>query len=85
MNRTIKKISSKRQITVPADFCKALGVKPGEQVLMEVVGDKIIISSKTKSYTELLSGCIKGVYGEPREEIDAYLRKERASWEKKPF
>lgn len=81
MNRSIVKLSSKRQITMPAGFCKALGLKPGEKVLLEIVGDKIIISPKTKSYTELLSGCLRDVYGRTKEEIELYLRRERASWE----
>lgn len=81
MNKSIAKISSKRQITVPATFCKALGIKPGEKVLLEIVGDKIIISPQTKSYTELLSGCLRDIYGRTKEEIELYLRRERASWE----
>lgn len=85
MNRSIAGLSSKRQITVPAAFCKALGLKPGEKVLLEIEGDKIIISPKAKSYTELLAGCLSDVYGKTKEEIELYLRKERASWEEKPF
>ncbi len=85
MSRSIRGVSSKRQVTIPAAFCKALGLTPGEKVLMEIVDDKIIISPRTKSYTALLSGCLNDVYGKTKEEIEAYLRKERVSWEKKPF
>ena len=83
MKRSIVKLSSKRQITMPAAFCKALGLKPGEKVLLEILGDKIIISPRTKSYTELLSGCLRDTYGKNKEEIELYLRKERASWGEK--
>jgi len=77
------KLSSKRQITTPAAFCKALGLKPGEKVLLEIVGDKVIISPKIKSYTNLLSDCLRDVYGKTKEEIELCLRRERASWEEK--
>ncbi|MEW6447817.1 MAG: AbrB/MazE/SpoVT family DNA-binding domain-containing protein [Bacillota bacterium] len=85
MSRSITKISSKRQITVPAAFCKALGIEPGEKVLIEIVEGKLVISPGAKSYTELLSGCLNGVYGTSKEEIEAYIRRERTSWEEKPF
>ena len=36
-------LTSKGQMTVPAAFRKKLGLKPGEQVLVEMRGDEVII------------------------------------------
>ncbi|AKX93085.1 AbrB/MazE/SpoVT family DNA-binding domain-containing protein [Neomoorella thermoacetica] len=84
MDQAIIKVSSKRQITIPAAIYKKLGIQPGQKLFLEVHGDKLIIWPKTKSYTELLAGSLKGVYGQTKEEIDVYVRKERETWEKTP-
>jgi len=70
MEQAIVTVSSKRQITLPAD---------------EVHGDKIILSPKITSYTELLAGSLKDVYGRTAEEVDAYVGKERETWDKVPM
>ncbi len=85
MEQVIIKISSKRQITLPAMVYKKLGLQPGQKLLLEVKGDKIILSPKTTSYTELLAGSLKNVYGRSSEEVNAYVRKEREAWDKKHF
>ncbi len=36
-------LTSKGQMTLPAAFRKKLGLKPGEQVLVEMRGDEVII------------------------------------------
>jgi hypothetical protein len=53
-----------------------------ENRLLEVQGDKIILSPKTTSYTELLAGSLKNVYGRTPEEVNDYIRKERETWGK---
>jgi len=82
MEQAIVKISSKRQITLPATVYKKLGLQPGQKLLLEVEGDKIVLSPKTTSYTELLAGSLKNVYGRNPEEVNAYVRKERETWGK---
>jgi bifunctional DNA-binding transcriptional regulator/antitoxin component of YhaV-PrlF toxin-antitoxin module len=62
---------------LPASIYKKLGIQPGQKLLLEVQGDKIILSPKTTSYTELLAGSIKDIYGRTLEEVNAYIRKER--------
>ncbi|NSW81672.1 MAG: AbrB/MazE/SpoVT family DNA-binding domain-containing protein [Syntrophothermus sp.] len=54
MEQVIVRVSSKRQITLPAAIYKRLGIQPGQKLLLEVQGDKIILSPKTTSYTQLL-------------------------------
>ncbi len=82
MEQVIVRVSSKRQITLPAAIYKKLGIQPGQKLLLEVQGDKIILSPKTTSYTELLSGSLKNVYGRTPEEVNAYIRKERETWDR---
>lgn len=85
MEQVIVIVSSKRQITLPAEVYKKLGIQPGQKLLLEVQGDKIILSPKVTSYTALLAGSLKGIYGRTAEEVDAYVRKERETWGKTPF
>jgi AbrB family looped-hinge helix DNA binding protein len=82
MEQAIVKVSSKRQITLPASIYKKLGIQPGQKLLLEVQGDKIILSPKTTSYTELLAGSLKNIYGRTPEEVNAYIRKERETWDR---
>lgn len=82
MDQIIVKVTSKRQITLPAAIYKKLGIRPGQKMLLEVQGDKIILSPKTTSYTDLLAGSLKNVYGLTSEEVNNYIRKERETWDK---
>ena len=82
MEQVIVRVSSKRQITLPAAIYKKLGIQPGQKLLLEVQGDKIILSPKTTSYTELLAGSLKNIYGRTPEEVNAYIRKERETWDR---
>ena len=67
-------LSSKNQIVIPREAREALGVKAGDQLLVVVQGDKVIVLQKPKSYRDAIRGLGKGVY--PRN----YLKKERQSW-----
>jgi AbrB family looped-hinge helix DNA binding protein len=45
---TFSTLSSKGQLTVPADARRALGLHPGSRVLIETLGDRIIIRTPGK-------------------------------------
>lgn len=79
--QAIVRVSSKRQITIPAHIFRALGLKPGARLAVKVEDGKMIISDSAGSYTELLAGSLRNVYGRTKEEADEYLRGERESWE----
>ena len=68
-------LSSKNQIVIPREARKALGLKPGDKLLVVLQGDNIIVLQKPKSYRKAISGLGRGLYP------DDYLRKERESWE----
>jgi len=68
-------LSSKNQIVVPKDARAAMGVKPGDKLLVVVHDNCVLIMPKPKSVAKALRGSMRGVY--PKD----YLRKERASWD----
>jgi len=68
-------LSSKNQIVIPREARKALGLKPGDKLLVVPMGDRILVLQKPKSYRKAISGMGRGLYGTD------YLKKERESWE----
>lgn len=71
---SLAKLSTKNQIVIPRDAREALGVKPGDQLLVVVRGDTVIVLQKPKSHHAAIRGLNSGPYPE------GYLEKERESW-----
>ena len=71
----IAKISSKNQIVIPREAREALGVKAGDQLLVVVRGDRVIVLEKPKALHKAIRGLGKGLYP------DGYLDEERNSWD----
>jgi AbrB family looped-hinge helix DNA binding protein len=71
---TIVKLSSKNQIVVSKETREAMGVGPGDELLLVPKGDTAILTRKPKNLLKALAGSGKGVFDE------GYLRKERESW-----
>ena len=74
----IVKLSSKYQVVIPREARKKLGLRAGDQLAVEVEGEKIILRPRPKNYTDYMLGLGKEIW----EGIDAseYVRKERESW-----
>jgi AbrB family looped-hinge helix DNA binding protein len=68
-------VSSKNQIVIPREAREALGVKPGDKLLVVPHGDGVILLQKPKSHRAALRGLARGVYPA------GYLEKERDSWD----
>ena len=68
-------LSTKNQIVIPREAREALGVKPGDKLVVVVQGDRVIVLQKPKSYRAAIRGRGRGIYPE------GYLEKERQSWE----
>ncbi len=68
-------MSAKNQIVIPRQAREALGLKPGDKVLVLVRQGRVLVLQKPKSYPEALRGLAHG--GFPK----GHLRKERESWE----
>lgn len=86
-------LKEKGQITLPVDIRTAIHADKGDIFNFEVVGEQIVMTrqkvvpaqeSASKKRTKGLDiskyiGSMKGTFGSV-EEIDAYIRNERASW-----
>lgn len=68
-------LSAKNQIVIPREAREALGLKPGDKLLIVVRGDRIIIMEKPKKFHVAIRGLLRGTY--PKD----YLKKERESWD----
>ena len=64
-------LSSKNQIVVPREARQALGLKPGDKLLVAVHGGSLLVLKKPASYAKALQGIGKGWYP------DEYLKKEK--------
>jgi AbrB family looped-hinge helix DNA binding protein len=67
-------ISSKNQIVIPREAREALQLKAGDKVIVSVLGTRVIVLERPKSYAGALRGLARKTY--PKD----YLRKERRSW-----
>jgi AbrB family looped-hinge helix DNA binding protein len=68
-------LSAKNQIVIPQEAREALGLKPGDKILVLVRGGKVLVLQKPKSHHAAIRGLARGTY--PK----AYRKKERQSWE----
>lgn len=68
-------LSTKNQIVIPREAREALGLKPGDKVLVVVRGKRMLLLQKPKSYHSAIRGLARGLYP------PGYLRKERESWD----
>jgi len=75
------RVSTKGQVVIPLAIRRRLGIKPGDQLVI-VGGEHEAVLMKAVRYAESLRGIARGVYGRTREEVDAYVRGERRTWEK---
>ena len=79
--KSLVTLSSKNQIAIPKSARKKLAIGPGDQLILDVEKDSLILKPKPKSYTTHLRGLHRAIW----REVDAteYVRKERESWEGK--
>jgi AbrB family looped-hinge helix DNA binding protein len=68
-------LSSKNQIVIPREAREALGVKPGDKLVVVVRGKRAIVLQKPNSHHAAIRGMARGLYSR------SYLRKERQSWD----
>ncbi len=68
-------LSAENQIVIPKEAREALGLKPGDKLLLVVRGDRVIVLQRPKSYRSAIQGLGRNIYP------DDYLNKERQSWD----
>ncbi|MGH2746594.1 MAG: AbrB/MazE/SpoVT family DNA-binding domain-containing protein [Actinomycetota bacterium] len=69
-------VSSKGQITIPAELIRRLGIEPGAKLMVVPVEGGIMLLRRPESLADDLAGSIDGVYGDPQEYVEA----ERREW-----
>jgi len=77
------KLSSKNQLTLPKEARRALGLKPGNSVIVVVMDSEVRLYAKPKSVTDYMRGLGKEVWA-ALGGGDAYLKQERDSWDSTP-
>ncbi len=79
--KAVVTLSSKNQIAIPKSARKKLAIGPGDQLILDVEEDSLILKPKPKSYSKHLRGLHRSVW----QGVDAtsYIRKEREAWEEK--
>ena len=70
-------LSSKNQVTIPAEMVRTLQLKAGDKLAAELIDDHIVLLPEPESWTDYFRGSMKGVYGSTKEEIDRYIAEER--------
>lgn len=68
-------LSARNQIVIPRAAREALGLKPGDKVLVVIRGRNLLVLQKPRSYRAAIRGLACGAY--PKN----YLQNERQSWE----
>lgn len=73
------KVSSKHQIAVPAAVRKTLGIKSGDELLVEIRDGYVVLLPEPRDFSERLRGLHREVWDgvEPQE----YVRREREAWQ----
>jgi AbrB family looped-hinge helix DNA binding protein len=72
------RVSKKSQIVIPKKIRDIVGILEGDELIVDVEGDRVILKVKPKSYTKRLRGLHKNVWKgiDPKK----YVRSERESW-----
>jgi bifunctional DNA-binding transcriptional regulator/antitoxin component of YhaV-PrlF toxin-antitoxin module len=79
------KLSSNRQVGLPAEFARKLEVKPGGTLIATLVhvpgiGSAVLLMPRPESYAKALSALLAG---DAPEGAEAYVRKLRREWRKR--
>lgn len=67
-------LSAKNQIVVPREAREALGLKPGDKILVVVRGEKVLVLQRPKSHRVAMRGLARGIYAAD------HVQKERRDW-----
>ena len=67
-------LSAKNQIVVPREAREALGLKPGDKILVVVRGEKVFVLQRPKSHRVAMRGLARGIYAAN------HIQKERRDW-----
>ncbi len=72
------KIGKKSQIVIPKNIRNAAGISEGDELIIEVIDDKIVLRQKPDSYSKKLKGLYKDLW--KNVDVKEYVKRERESW-----
>ncbi len=72
------RVSRKYQIVIPKTVREALNIKQGDELIVLVEDDRIVMRPKPKSYTEYMCGLYKDLW--KGVEAAKYVEEERGKW-----
>lgn len=73
------KVSSRHQISLPSTARQALGIEPGDRLLVDVQDGLLILIPTPDDYVSAMAGLYREIW--VGVDTDEYLREERASWQ----
>lgn len=74
---SVSTISSKNQITLPAQLLRQMGLGAGDRLAVTVEGNRLVLRPRPKDWVAYYGGSLPGLYGQSRQEIDGYVRELR--------
>jgi bifunctional DNA-binding transcriptional regulator/antitoxin component of YhaV-PrlF toxin-antitoxin module len=78
------KLSSKNQLTLPVAYVRHLGLNPGDELNVWLEKDHVVIEKRLygEELLDSLQGSMKDPAWKTKEDIDAWVKRERDSWER---
>ncbi len=73
-------LSSKNQIVVPKEAREKLNIGPGQEMLVLVKENRIVLIPRPQDFVDRMAGLHKDVWTQV--DTDSYLEEERDSWQR---
>ncbi len=73
-------LSSKNQIVVPKEAREKLNIGPGQEMLVLVKENRIVLIPRPQDFVDRMAGLHKDVWTEV--DTDSYLEEERDNWQR---
>jgi AbrB family looped-hinge helix DNA binding protein len=73
-------LSSKNQIVVPKEAREKLNIGPGQEMLVLVKENRIVLVPRPQDFADRMAGLHKDVWTDV--DTDSYLEEERDSWQR---
>ena len=76
------KVGERGQVVIPKPIREALGIRPGDRLIVEIAAGGVLMYRQPDSYTKALRGLYKESWAGV--EVAAYIEKEREEWDSRP-
>lgn len=75
------RVGKKGQIVIPEHIRKSLNLEEHSilSIYLDSIEEKVILIPANK-FGSLTRGILKGIWGNTKEEVDKYIKKERETW-----